>query len=72
VIAGKMKEKPSLNQKPWASNFLNEGKPESPIEVGPVEVSTEDHYLCYTVPSVVLEGNPSEIVLEWGVDGHVF
>lgn len=69
AVAGKMEG--GLN-KGWGQGFLNKGKPESPIEIGPVHATMTDKEVIFTVPPLMMEGNPATIDIEWGIDGKTF
>ncbi|MBT3201806.1 MAG: hypothetical protein HN350_18040 [Phycisphaerales bacterium] len=66
TIAGKLEGQLELS-KPWGEEkFLTDGKPESPITLKPIQVSTEGDALEIVVPTEVITGNPASLVIEWG------
>jgi hypothetical protein len=65
-IAGKLEGQLDLG-KPWGEEkFLTVGKPESPVTLKDVRVSSEGEALEIVVPAAMAIGNPDCLVIEWG------
>ena len=65
-IVGKLEGQLDLG-KPWGEEkFLNAGKPESPVPLKEVQVSSEGDALEITVPTELTADNPESLVIEWG------
>jgi len=66
IIAGKLEGRLDLG-KPWGEEeFLTSGKPESPVTLKDIRVSSEGEALEVVVPAGMAAGNPDSLVIEWG------
>lgn len=65
-VAGKLEGQLDLG-KPWGEvKFLNSFKPESPVTLKDIRVSSEGEALEIVVPVEMAAGNPEILVIEWG------
>ena len=66
TIAGKLDGQLDLGQ-PWGEEeFLNAGKPASPIALKEVQASAEGEAREVIVPAEMTAGQPETLVIEWG------
>jgi hypothetical protein len=66
TIAGKLEGRLDLG-KPWGEEkFLNGGKPESPVSLKTIQISSKGEALEIVVPAEMTTGNPASLVIEWG------
>jgi hypothetical protein len=66
IIAGELEGQLDLG-KPWGEEeFLSSGKPESPVTLNDIRVSSQGDALEVVVPAAMADGNPNSLVIEWG------
>jgi hypothetical protein len=66
IIAGKLEGQLDLG-KPWGEEeFLAGGKPESPVMLKDIRVSSEGEALEIVIPAGMAASNPDSLVIEWG------
>jgi hypothetical protein len=65
VTAGAMEGGLDLGKSWDAANFLEGGKPVSPVPLASVEAKTTAEWVEIVLPKIITEGNPETIAFEW-------